>query len=183
MGQPCSQQHLQPLIERHRWVKPRGHADRSKPAPDIFSAALETLKVSPAEAITVGDTRFDIEAAAKVGLKTIALTCGGTVEPVLRQAGAIAVFRDPAHLLAEYDKLLSTSTKLIRGQNGTRKRDVAGQCDQSQKEQLGCKDYRFFRGFQDWSGVTDRGYSFDVCERSDHSSIAPLIFRRCSRKV
>jgi phosphoglycolate phosphatase-like HAD superfamily hydrolase len=64
------------------------------------------LKVSPAEAITVGDTRFDIEAAAKVVLKTIALTCGGTVEPVLRQAGAIAVFRDPAHLLAEYDKLL-----------------------------------------------------------------------------
>jgi HAD superfamily hydrolase (TIGR01509 family) len=83
-------------------------ADRSKPAPDIFSAALEKLKVSPAEAITVGDTRFDVEAAAKVGLKTIGLTCGGTPEPVLREAGAIAVFRDPAHLLAAYDKLLST---------------------------------------------------------------------------
>lgn len=83
-------------------------ADRSKPAPDIFAAALEKLNVRPAEAIAVGDTRFDIAAAAKVGLRTIALTCGGTPEQVLRQAGAITVFRDPAHLLAEYDNLLAT---------------------------------------------------------------------------
>jgi HAD superfamily hydrolase (TIGR01509 family) len=76
-------------------------ADRSKPAPDIFTAALEKLNARPAEAIAVGDTRFDVQAAAKVGLKTIALTCGGTAEEVLRQSGAIAVFRDPAHLLAE----------------------------------------------------------------------------------
>ena len=83
-------------------------ADRSKPAPDIFTVALEKLNIKPVEAIAVGDTRFDVEAAAKVGLKTIALTCGGTAEQVLRKAGAIAVFRDPAHLLAEYDKLLAT---------------------------------------------------------------------------
>ena len=83
-------------------------ADRSKPAPDVFTAALEKLNVRPSEAITVGDTRFDIEAVAKVGLRTIALTCGGTAEQLLRQAGAIAVFRDPAHLLAEYDNLLAT---------------------------------------------------------------------------
>lgn len=83
-------------------------ADRSKPAPDIFTASLEKVKVSPDEAITVGDTRFDVEAAAKAGLRTIALTCGGTDESVLRKAGAIAVYRDPAHLLAEYDKWSST---------------------------------------------------------------------------
>jgi len=81
-------------------------ADRSKPAPDIFSAALDKLKVEPPEAITIGDTRFDVEAAAKAALKTIGVTCGGTAESVLRQAGAIAVFRDPAHLLAEYDRKL-----------------------------------------------------------------------------
>ena len=80
-------------------------ADRSKPEPDIFSAALERAKASPEEATTVGDTRFDIEAAAKVGLKTIALTCGGTDESVLRKAGARAVYRDPADLLAHYDTL------------------------------------------------------------------------------
>ena len=35
--------------------------------------------------MTVGDTRFDIEAAKKAGLKTIAFLCGGTPESVLRK--------------------------------------------------------------------------------------------------
>ena len=44
-------------------------ADRSKPAPDIFTASLEKLDgVVPDDGIAVGDTRFDIEAAAKAGL-------------------------------------------------------------------------------------------------------------------
>jgi HAD superfamily hydrolase (TIGR01549 family) len=82
--------------------------DRSKPAPDIFAAALEKLgDISPADAVTVGDTRFDIEAAKKTGLKTIAFLCGGTPESVLRQAGAIAVYRDPADFLTHYEKLVS----------------------------------------------------------------------------
>lgn len=82
-------------------------ADRSKPAPDIFTAALEKLGgVSPSDAITVGDTRFDIEAAAKAGLATIALLCGGTAENDLRKAGAIAIYRDPADVLAHYDSFL-----------------------------------------------------------------------------
>jgi HAD superfamily hydrolase (TIGR01509 family) len=83
-------------------------ADRSKPAPDIFTAALEKVNVPPGEAITVGDTRFDVEAAGKAGLSTIALTCGGTEESVLRKAGAIAIYRDPADLLVHYDTLQNT---------------------------------------------------------------------------
>ena len=68
-------------------------ADSSKPAPDIFAASLEKLgDISPADAVTVGDTRFDIEAAKKAGLKTIAFLCGGTPESVLREAGAIAIY-------------------------------------------------------------------------------------------
>jgi len=54
--------------------------------------------------LTLGDTRFDIEAARKVGLKTIAFLCGGTSEAVLRETGAIAIYRDPADFLAEYDQ-------------------------------------------------------------------------------
>jgi phosphoglycolate phosphatase-like HAD superfamily hydrolase len=88
-------------------------ADRSKPAPDIFSAALEKLgenengePTAAGEAIAVGDTRFDVEAAAKIGLKTIALTCGGTTEEALRKAGAIAIYADPADLLAHFDRFL-----------------------------------------------------------------------------
>ena len=81
-------------------------ANRSKPAPDIFTASLEKLDgVASDERITVGDTRFDIEAAAKAGLKTIALTCGGTTEGVLRAAGAVGIYRDPADLVARYDSL------------------------------------------------------------------------------
>jgi len=50
-------------------------ADSSKPAPDIFAASLEKLGgISPADGVTVGDTRFDIEAAKKAGLKTIGVS-------------------------------------------------------------------------------------------------------------
>jgi HAD superfamily hydrolase (TIGR01549 family) len=82
-------------------------ADRSKPAPDIFTAALDKLSVKPNEAIAVGDTRFDIEAAAKIGLRTIALSCGGTSPEILREAGAAALYRDPADLLEHYCDLIS----------------------------------------------------------------------------
>ena len=81
-------------------------ADSSKPAPDIFTASLEKLGgISPADAVTVGDTRFDIEAARKAGMKTIAFLCGGTPESVLRETGAIAIYSDPANFLAHYDEL------------------------------------------------------------------------------
>jgi HAD superfamily hydrolase (TIGR01549 family) len=81
-------------------------ADNSKPAPDIFAASLKKLgDISPADAVAVGDTRFDIEAAAKAGLKTIAFLCGGTPESVLREAGAVAIYRDPADFLAYYNEL------------------------------------------------------------------------------
>jgi phosphoglycolate phosphatase-like HAD superfamily hydrolase len=83
-------------------------ADSSKPAPDIFAASLKKLdSISPTDAVTAGDTRFDIEAARKVGLTTIVFLCGGTPESVLREAGAIAIYRDPADFLAHYDELNS----------------------------------------------------------------------------
>jgi phosphoglycolate phosphatase-like HAD superfamily hydrolase len=83
-------------------------AKHSKPAPDIFAASLEKLgDVAPADAVTVGDTRFDIEGAKKADLKTIALLCGGTAESVLRRAGAIAVYRDPADFLDHFDEVVA----------------------------------------------------------------------------
>ena len=82
-------------------------ADSSKPAPDIFAASLEKLgDMSPADAVTVGDTRFDMEAARKADLKTIAFLCGGTHEGALRKAGAVAIYRDPADFLAHYSELI-----------------------------------------------------------------------------
>jgi HAD superfamily hydrolase (TIGR01509 family) len=80
-------------------------AAQSKPAPDIFQAALDKLKiVKPSEALVVGDTPYDAEAAAKAGIKTIGVLCGGHSAEELCAAGCIVIYRDPADLLAHYDK-------------------------------------------------------------------------------
>ena len=80
-------------------------AEKSKPCPDIFEAALHKLDDPPVnETIVVGDTPFDVEAALKIGLKSIGMLCGGRPEELLVRAGAIAIYRDPADLLACYDQ-------------------------------------------------------------------------------
>ena len=80
-------------------------AEKSKPHPDIFEAALSRLEgVSPAEAVVVGDTPYDAEAAGKAGLKTVGLLCGGFPEDYLRAAGCVRIYRDPADLLANYEE-------------------------------------------------------------------------------
>ncbi len=79
-------------------------AERSKPFPDIFEAAFGKLGLSErSDAIVVGDTPYDAEAARAAGLSTIGVLCGGFTEQALRQAGCIAVYRDPQHLLDSYD--------------------------------------------------------------------------------
>jgi HAD superfamily hydrolase (TIGR01509 family) len=78
-------------------------AEKSKPHPDIFQAALARLgETEPERAIAVGDTPYDAEAAGKAGLRTIGLLCGGWAENELRRAGCTAVYKDPADLLAGY---------------------------------------------------------------------------------
>jgi HAD superfamily hydrolase (TIGR01509 family) len=80
-------------------------AERSKPSPDIFRAALERIApIPPGDAVAVGDSPFDAEAAAKVGLRAVGLLCGGFPEDALRRAGFVALYRDPADLLANYDR-------------------------------------------------------------------------------
>lgn len=74
----------------------------SKPSPDVFTNALHLLHVQPQDAIVIGDTPFDVQAAKKIGLPVIGLLCGGFMEDELVAAGAIAVFRDPADLLESY---------------------------------------------------------------------------------
>ncbi len=79
-------------------------ADSSKPHPDIFLAALKRLgNPDPRDVIVVGDTPYDAEAAGKAGLRTIGVLCGGFPGDGLWEAGCIAIYQDPADLLARYD--------------------------------------------------------------------------------
>lgn len=79
-------------------------AAHSKPAPDIFEAALARIPpVTAAEAIAVGDSPHDAAAAGRAGLRVIGLLCGGFAEADLRRAGCMAIYRDPADLLRRYD--------------------------------------------------------------------------------
>ena len=75
----------------------------SKPNADVFVAALHALGSVPAsEAVAIGDTPYDVEAAKKIELPVIGFLCGGFSEQLLRDEGAVAIFRDPADLLARY---------------------------------------------------------------------------------
>lgn len=78
-------------------------AAKSKPFPDIFAAALRHLGDIPADrAIAIGDTPYDAEAAGKLGMRSIGVLCGGFPEKELRDAGAVAIYKDPADLWTHY---------------------------------------------------------------------------------
>lgn len=81
------------------------NVERSKPCPDIFEAALKQLgNVTPDKVIVVGDTPYDAEAAAKANVNSIGLLSGGWTQHQLRRSGCIAIYRDPADLLARYEE-------------------------------------------------------------------------------
>jgi phosphoglycolate phosphatase-like HAD superfamily hydrolase len=79
--------------------------EQSKSHPDIFAAALTEVGNPPVEDIlVVGDTPYGAEAAGKLQLRTIGVLCGGWTEEEVRRAGCVAIYRDPADLLAHYEE-------------------------------------------------------------------------------
>jgi len=75
----------------------------SKPAPDIFAVAMERLDLDAGRTMVVGDTRWDIDAAAKLDLEVVTVLTGGWTRRDLADAGAVAVYDDVAELLANLD--------------------------------------------------------------------------------
>jgi membrane protein len=75
----------------------------SKPCPDIFQAAAESAGVEPARAIVVGDTPYDIIAARRSGIETIALRSGRFAEDQLAAERPIAIYDGVAALLEDFD--------------------------------------------------------------------------------
>ena len=76
--------------------------EATKPEPDLVAAALR--KAGELSAVMVGDTNWDVEAAARAEVKTICLLTGGFSEAELRDSGAVDVFESPAELSEALDR-------------------------------------------------------------------------------
>jgi HAD superfamily hydrolase (TIGR01549 family) len=87
-------------------------ARSSKPAPDIFMKALDQIApIAASESCVVGDTKYDGEAARRAGIPFVGLLCGGSTKHELERSGAIAIYRDPADLLTQWDSWLDVLAK------------------------------------------------------------------------
>ena len=103
----AAEDELQPLLERagvaglipHRTSS--DDAEHSKPDPDIVQAALREARIDKNDAIMLGDTPYDVEAALGAGIAIVGVECGGW--PREKLTGAAAVFRDLTDLLVHYD--------------------------------------------------------------------------------
>jgi HAD superfamily hydrolase (TIGR01509 family) len=85
-------------------------ADSGKPDPDIIQIALKKAGLEAADVIFVGDAVWDGYACQKAGVRFVGVTCGGTPEPDLREAGAVEVWKNPAEMLANFEESVLTST-------------------------------------------------------------------------
>jgi HAD superfamily hydrolase (TIGR01509 family) len=74
--------------------------EKTKPEPDLIMAALEKVDAD-GEAILIGDTVWDVEAAKRAGVETLAVLTGGFSEQELRDAGARDVFTSVDELRRE----------------------------------------------------------------------------------
>jgi HAD superfamily hydrolase (TIGR01549 family) len=75
--------------------------ERTKPHADVIEVALE--RAGTRDAVMVGDSRWDIDAAAKAGLETVCVITGGWSVQELRDAGAAAVFGSLVELRERLD--------------------------------------------------------------------------------
>lgn len=80
-------------------------AKASKPEPDIFLAAIKKLNgVKADEAVIIGDTAYDAEAAVKARIKVVGVLTGGWARSELLKTGCAEVYQDAAEILKIYKK-------------------------------------------------------------------------------
>jgi phosphoglycolate phosphatase-like HAD superfamily hydrolase len=97
---------MREAIDAEAWIDEvvsSEEVDASKPAPDIFELATRRAGVGPDRAIVIGDTVWDIKAAAAADLRCVAVLSGGLARCELLEAGAAAVYDDVADLTAHLD--------------------------------------------------------------------------------
>jgi HAD superfamily hydrolase (TIGR01549 family) len=76
--------------------------EQTKPDPDLVVTAIG--KVGGGDAVMVGDSTFDCQAAARAGVPTLAILTGGFSEQELREAGAASVFESLSELCEHLDE-------------------------------------------------------------------------------
>ena len=86
-------------------VVTRDQVKYAKPDPDLFLAAAEKLGAPIETAIVVGDSIWDMLAAARCRALGVGLLCGGYGAEELQKATAFRVYEDPADLLTHIDEL------------------------------------------------------------------------------
>ncbi len=81
-----------------------GDVEATKPEPDLVEAALE--KAGTREAVMIGDTPWDCEAAGRAGISTYTVMTGGFSDEELREAGAVDVYRTVPEAISALDRIL-----------------------------------------------------------------------------
>jgi HAD superfamily hydrolase (TIGR01549 family) len=76
--------------------------ESTKPEPDLVAAAME--KAGTDEAVMVGDTTWDVEAATRAGIQSVTVRTGGFSAAELLDAGAVAVFDSIEELRGALDE-------------------------------------------------------------------------------
>lgn len=86
-------------------VVTRDEVRYAKPDPDLFVEAARRLGTTTRGSYVIGDSIWDMYAAARCGALGIGLLSGGYGEDELERAGAMRVFEDPADMLLHLDEL------------------------------------------------------------------------------
>jgi len=100
-AKPDEIEHYLGLLDAHElanaWTS-AGDVKATKPQPDLVTAALERVDAPPADAVMIGDSPWDVLAARRAGVQTLAVMTGGFSREELSQAGAVEVYESLTEL-------------------------------------------------------------------------------------
>lgn len=86
-------------------VVTRDQVNYAKPDPDLFVEAARRLGTLAQGSYVIGDSIWDMIAAARCGALGIGLLSGGYGRDELERAGALRVYDDPADMLLHLDEI------------------------------------------------------------------------------
>jgi phosphoglycolate phosphatase-like HAD superfamily hydrolase len=86
-------------------VVTRDQVNYAKPDPDLFVEAARRLGTTTQGSYVIGDSIWDMIAAARCGALGIGLLSGGYGAEELERAGALRVYDDPADMLLHLDEI------------------------------------------------------------------------------